>query len=197
MEKIADIDINYFYHKNIIKNISDRNNVRDIGKNKLNKFSNLDVDDRIELGKQINKIFGLDYRWTFDYCYTPEPVGLHNDYEPTVMNGIIIPLDWNIKQPYTLTFDKETHDGKVVYRNGNVIYKDSEQIIQYKTDATDNEISKYMPDSQQGIYNGLKLHNVFKWEVGKVFLFEANRWHTSSWFSGYKSFINGFGRCTS
>lgn len=196
MERIEDIDINFFYHQNIIKNISQRDNVRTIGKNGLNKFSNLDIDDRLELGEKINNIFGLDYRWTFDYCYTPDPVGLHNDFEKDVVNGIIIPLDWNIEQPYTLTFDRETRDGKILYKEGNAYYKDSGKLIEKTSDELDPEVIQYIPESRWHIYKGLKLHNVFKWEIGKVFLFEANRWHTSSWFYGYKSFINGFGRCT-
>lgn len=195
MERVCDIDINFYYHINRVKNINERNNVRETGANGLNKFSLFDKEETDELQKNINSIFNLNYRWSFNYCHTPDPVGLHNDYIENVKYGVIIPLDWNIEQPYTITFDRETDNGKILYKNGSAYYKETGKLIEKLSDSIDPKVAEYIPESRWHMYKGLNIHNVFEWKIGKVFLFETHRWHTSSWFYGYKSFINGFGEC--
>ena len=200
MEQLVDINIDLDYFNKQIKDIENKPSVRYRGKDNSNIFATLEDDNKKYLASYLNNLLDINYKWSFSYCYTREPVGIHNDYETRQRNmGIIIPLSWECKQPYTFSFDKETLDGKVVFKQGEMRYLETNNIIDYRTDYLDEFVKKVIPKNRQSMYNGLKVYNTYKWKLHTLFIFEAMRWHSSSWFlednkaGQYKAFINGFG----
>jgi hypothetical protein len=121
--------------------------------------------------------------------------------------GVIVPLDWNCKQPYTINYNRiESLPRKAIFRKGEMRYTDNDEIINYRDKKElDDEVAKYNPKGTQycNIYQDLKVHSVYKWEQGTAMVFDTKRWHSSSWFlsdsmlpdtsTEYKRAIIGFG----
>jgi len=132
--------------------------------------------------------------WNFEYFHSGEPVGLHSDDDIVpwddktsceVLQSIIIPLEWNCKQPYTLLYDKiNPVSRKIIFRKGEMRYSDNNEIVEYRKHWNfDDEVLKYNPKGTRYYkeYADLKLHEVYPWKINTAILFEASRWHSSSW----------------
>jgi organic radical activating enzyme len=166
-----------------------------------------------------NNIDGFsDYDWDFELFVSREPVGVHNDRnihkhaygkgsnERTVETrydvGAIIPLEWNCKQPYTITFDKVYPEDKVIYSkgrfgsiDGNPINLDlKEELL---IDKLDTETYWQSKPSWNKQLNGLQIHSLHKWSTDTIIIFETARLHSSSDFvlnqDSYKMSFNGLG----
>jgi hypothetical protein len=121
--------------------------------------------------------------------------------------GVIIPLEWNCKQPYTINYNRaEEFPRKVVFRKGEMRYIDTNEVINYRrAKQVDEEVAKYNPKGTEyyKLYQDLKVHSVYEWKLGTAMIFDTRRWHSSSWFlsdnmlpdtsSEYKRAIIGFG----
>ena len=183
-----------------------------------NYFINVPKD----INEQIGNYFSNDqqlgpFDWTFQYFHSGEPAGLHTDYtvvpwddkvECRVDVGVIIPLEWTCKQPYTINYNRqETVPRKLVYTKGEMRYTDNNEIVHYRdNEVLDEEVAKYNPKGTQyfRLYYDLKVHSVYEWKLGTAMVFDTKRWHSSSWFltadkldktmsSEYKRAIIGFG----
>ena len=95
---------------------------------------------------------------------------------------------------------------KMKYSKGEMRYQDTGEIFNYRTEGTlDEEVAKYNPKGTDywKIYQDLKVHSVYEWQVGTFMLFDTKRWHSSNWFLSkdnltnesqeYKRSIIGFG----
>lgn len=199
--------------------------IKNTGSKKLNKFCNVSPDTKTHLWNYLNHTLDFFYDWNFEFFQSGEPAGLHTDYlaipnewrpedEKGVISrdchlivGVIIPLEWNCKQPYTVNYDKVTDvPRKLIYRNGEMRYADNNEIYHYRDKwEYDNEVLKYNPKGSlyHREYADLKVHSVYEWKVGTMMVFDTTRWHSSSWFlstndivdnsNEYKRSIIGFG----
>lgn len=73
----------------------------------------------------------------------------------------------------------------MMYRKGEMRYRDNDEIFEYRTKwKYDEEVLKYNPADclYAKEYADLKVDSVYKWELGTLMLFDAARWHSSSWF---------------
>ncbi len=181
-------------------------NAKVSGRNDFNRFNNVSKETKKYLTDFWNKKFNLDYDWNWEYFHSGEPAGLHTDYlcfpnswKPNkdqithdcyIVLGIIIPLEWTCKQPYTINYDKVSQiPRKLKYKKKEMRYQDNDEIYEYRKDYLyDDEVLKYNPKGTQYYreYADLKLHSVYKWQVGTAMVFDTRRWHSSSWFLNEK-----------
>ena len=181
-------------------------NAKVSGRNDFNRFNNVSKETKKYLVDYWNKKFDLDYDWNWEYFHSGEPAGLHTDYlcfpnswKPNkdqithdcyIVLGIIIPLEWTCKQPYTINYDKVSQiPRKLKYKKKEMRYQDNDEIYEYRKDYLyDDEVLKYNPKGTEYYkeYADLKLHSVYKWQVGTAMIFDTRRWHSSSWFLNEK-----------
>lgn len=173
------------------------------GRNDFNRFNKTSTDTRKFLSQYWNQQLGLDYDWNWEYFHSGEPAGLHTDYlsfenswkpKPTniithdchVVLGVIIPLEWNSAQPYTVNYDRVAEQPrKLIYRRGEMRYMDTDEIVNYRSaNLYDPMVERFNPPHTQyhREYADLKFHSAFKWHVGRAMVFDTARWHSSSWF---------------
>ena len=177
-------------------------NAKVSGRNDFNRFNNVSKETKKYLADYWNKKFDLDYDWNWEYFHSGEPAGLHTDYlcfpnswkankdqithDCYIVLGIIIPLEWTCKQPYTINYDKVSQiPRKLKYKKKEMRYQDNDEIYEYRKDYLyDDEVLKYNPKGTEYYkeYADLKLHSVYKWQVGTAMVFDTRRWHSSSWF---------------
>jgi hypothetical protein len=172
------------------------------GRNNFNRFNNVSPDTKKWLRTYWNNQLGIDYDWNWEYFHSGEPAGLHTDYlsfpnswKPNkdkithdcfVVLGIIIPLEWNCKQPYTVNYDIVSDEPrKLMYRQGEMRYLDNNSVYDYRSHWDyDPEVLKYNPKETQyhKEYADLKFHSAYEWDLGICIVFDTRRWHSSSWF---------------
>lgn len=217
-----DLDLEYFNDQANIQLVSAKSKFT--GANNINLFCNIQSEHKNYLTDYLNKKIGIDFDWNFEYFKSSEPAGLHTDYEsfenswkPKEMGvtthdchlivGVIIPLEWNCKQPYTVNYNRRSNiPRKLIYRKGEMRYKDNDEIFPYRDLwKYDNEVLKYNPKETEYYreYADLKIYSVYEWKVGTMMVFDTARWHGSSWFlstnsvvtppTEYKKSIIGFG----
>lgn len=194
--------------------------VKIAGRNDFNKFKSVDDYAKDYLTKYWNDRFGFLYDWKWEYFHSGEPAGLHTDYtafpnvwkvrnddgsekrwqpddpensvthDCTIVLGIIIPLEWNCKQPYTVSYNRVSDvPRKLLYRKGEVRYTDTNEVYPYRDKwEFDEEVLKYNPKGTEYYkeYADLKVDSVFEWKVGDAVVFDTARWHSSSWFLNEK-----------
>lgn len=218
----TNLDISY--HNGLADSLLQSDKVKRSGMNNLNSFVSVPKDVKQSLSAYINNYLGAKFDWNFEYFKSGEPAGLHTDYvaipnswRPTSENvithdchiviGVIIPLEWNCKQPYTVNYNRvSTMPRKLIFRRGEMRYMDTDEVFEYRTAWDyDNEVMRYNPQNTQyhKEYADLKVHSVYEWKVGTMMVFETARWHSSSWFlstnkipdtlTEYKKSIIGFG----
>lgn len=210
-----DIDLDKWIEKfyKIYKDKSDDFKIS--GAFKGNTHYKFTLDDRISFAKDIPFIRDSKLQWFFEFFYATEPVGLHNDYLLTNMSngdiirdkiGILIPLEWNSKQPYTLFFDKFTEDSKLIFRKGEMRHHKTNEVYSYRhSDDIDKEIDFYQPigSKNRRQYIDLKIVDIFTYKKNYSYVFDTRQWHSGSWFidnltgepeeKKYKLIISGFG----
>lgn len=221
-----DLDIESYNEKSNILLTS--NKIKISGANGFNKFISVSSDDKIFLSKYINNKLVSNFEWNFEYFHSGEPAGLHTDYlsipnswkpkeagihthDVHIVIGVIIPLEWHCKQPYTVNYNKVSNvPRKLIYRNGEMRYMDNNEIFHYREGTEDQwvydlDVLNYNPKDTQyhREYAGLTVHSVYEWKKGTMMVFDAARWHSSSWFlttntlpqvsTEYKKSIIGFG----
>ena len=171
------------------------------GRNNFNRFNSVSTDTKKWLHTNWNNKLGIDYDWNWEYFHSGEPAGLHTDYtsfpnswrgkdvithDCYIVLGIIIPLEWNCTQPYTVNYDRVSDEPrKLMYRQGEMRYLDDNSVYDYRSDwYYDPEVLKYNPKETQyhKEYADLKFHSAYTWRIGTAMLFDTRRWHSSSWF---------------
>lgn len=215
-------DIDIEYHKLNFRNILEVGGGKITGANDLNRFCKLEPQEQRKfLSTYINNFIGKKLDWGWEYFHSGEPAGLHTDFERHYYNkpdcwegrngdithyneivlGIIIPLEWNSRQPYTVNYDRVAMEPrKLMYRQGEMRYKDTNEIIEYRGSPNwwewtyDNEVIKYNPIGcgYLGEYANLKVHSAYKWELGTMMIFDTARWHSSSWFLSTRSIPDSY-----
>jgi|TARA_R110000823_G_scaffold206819_1_gene337504 hypothetical protein len=208
-------ELNVDQHNTNAQALFKSNNIKYTGAKNFNYFIDVPNDVNKTLSNYFSDKLG-HFDWAFQYFHSGEPAGLHTDYtvvpwddkvECRVDVGVIVPLEWNCKQPYTINYNRvEEQPRKVVYRKGEMRYTDNDEIVEYRTDSIlDDEVLKYNPSGTEyyKLYYDLKVHSVYKWEQGTAMVFDTRRWHSSSWFltdnklpdvsTEYKRAIIGFG----
>lgn len=217
-----DLDIDLY--KEEARDLLGSDKVKYTGANGVNLFCKTSSETKEKLSIYLNDTIGLDFDWNFEYFRSSEPAGLHTDYvsfenswKPKEMNvithdchlvvGVIIPLEWNCKQPYTINYNKKSDvPRKLIYRKGEMRYVDNNEIVSYRDKwEYDPEVLKYNPEGTEYFreYADLKVHSAYKWTVSTMMVFDTSRWHSSSWFlttdkvinppQEYKQSIIGFG----
>jgi hypothetical protein len=217
-----DLDINGYDKESNQLLSSDK--VKYTGANGVNLFCKTPIETKQTLTAYLNNAIGIDFDWNFEYFKSSEPAGLHTDYtsfenswKPKEMNvithdchliiGVIIPLDWNCKQPYTINYDRiSTVPRKLIYRKGEMRYVDNDDVVDYRTSwEYDVDVLNYNPEGTEYYreYADLKIHSVYEWQKGTMMVFDTARWHSSSWFLStnkvikpaveFKKSIIGFG----
>ena len=217
-----DLDVDFYNDES--KKLLQSDNVKLTGFNNVNLFCNVLPETKKVLTDYLNEKVGMEFDWNFEYFKSSEPAGLHTDYEsfenswkPKEMGvithdchlivGVIIPLEWNCKQPYTINYDRiSTIPRKLIYRKGEMRYKDNNEIFNYRDKwEYDPEVLTYNPEGTEYYreYADLKIHSVYEWKKGTMMVFDTTRWHSSSWFLNtdkvvnppleYKKSIIGFG----
>ena len=189
------VNIDIEYHKNEFRNILAESKAKVTGLKGHNLFCSLSKEDKAVLQDYLVDLTGTFNDWNFDYFHSGEPAGLHTDYETVpwgdkvdchTVVGCIIPLEWNSKQPYTVNYNKVSDiPRKMMYRKGEMRYRDNDEIFEYRTKwEYDEEVLKYNPADclYAKEYADLKVDSVYTWELGTLMLFDAARWHSSSWF---------------
>jgi hypothetical protein len=193
------VDLNIEYYKNEAEVLLQSEKIKTTGRYNFNKFISLSKESGIELTKCFTNLLASDYDWHWEYFHSGQPVGLHTDYtvfsnvwntaanqECHVVVGIIIPLEWNSKQPYTVNYDKITDvPRKLKYVKGEMRYIDNYEVFNYRDKwEYDAESLVYNPKETENYkqFADLKIHSVYKWEIGKAMVFDPKRWHSSSWF---------------
>lgn len=218
------ISLDIDYHNQIADMLLQSPSVKTSGMNNLNSFVAVPKDIKQFLSTYINNHLGSTFDWNFEYFKSGEPAGLHTDYvaipnswrpknenvithDCHIVIGVIIPLEWNCKQPYTINYDRvSTVPRKLIYRRGEMRYMDNDDVFNYRTNWDyDNEVLLYNPINTQyhKEYADLKVHSVYEWTLGTMMVFDTARWHSSSWFlatdkipdsvTEYKKSIIGFG----
>lgn len=219
-----DIDLDVGKHSAESELMLQGDRVKTSGMNNLNRFISVPRDVKSQLAAYVNGKLGTTFDWNFEYFRSGEPAGLHTDYlsvpnswrpkeegmithDCHIVVGIIIPLDWNCKQPYTVSYDRvSTVPRKLMFKRGEMRYVDNDEIVPYRTKwEYDPEVMKYNPTNTQyhKEYADLKLHSVYEWKKGTMLVFDTARWHSSSWYlstdtipetsTEYKKSIIGFG----
>lgn len=217
----VDIDLPYYQEQS--KLLLDSADAKLTGSKNFNRFYKL-ADDKKDMFNYLNSILGFRYDWFFEYFHSGEPAGLHTDlnsipnvwrttetgettHNSYIVIGVIIPLEWNCKQPYTVNYDRIAYEPKkLLFRRGEMRYKDSNISIDYRKKWNyDDETLRYNPRGTEYYkeYADLKVYSAYEWKVGTMMIFDASRWHSSSWFLSddilpeiskeYKRAIIGFG----
>lgn len=179
------------------------NNVKTTGRNNFNRFCSVPGETKDTLVEYFSKIMEVKYDWNWEYFHSGEPAGLHTDYtsfpnswkpkedgiithDCHIVIGIIIPLEWNCKQPYTVNYNRTSDiPRKLKFRKGEMRYQDTDEIFPYRKDFVyDEDVLTYNPRGTEYYkeYADLKVHSVYKWEIGSAMIFDTRRWHSSSWF---------------
>ena len=209
------LDINYY--KELAREAFLSDKIKYTGKFNLNYFVDTPKDVNEHIGNYFSNTLGLGkFDWKFQYFHSGEPAGLHTDFTTVPWDdttdcrvdvGVIIPLEWNCKQPYTINYDRVEHKPrKAIYKDGNMKYTDNGEIINYRhTENLDEEVAKYNPKGTwyHRLYFDLKVESVYEWKLGTAMVFDTARWHSSSWYlsskelletsTEYKRAIIGFG----
>lgn len=217
-----DLDLDFFNKESNALLTSDK--VKETGANGVNLFCKTPPSTKKELTAYLNTKLQMEFDWNFEYFKSSEPAGLHTDYlsfenswKPKEMNvithdchlviGVIIPLEWNSKQPYTVSYDKRSVEPrKLIYRKGEMRYMDTNEVVEYRTEwKYDPEVLKYNPEGTEYYreYADLTVHSAYEWKLGTMLVFDTARWHSSSWFlssdrvvkpaTEFKKSIIGFG----
>jgi hypothetical protein len=210
-----DITLNVDQHKAKAQTFFKHGRIKYTGAKNFNYFIDLPTNENEILSKYFSDKLGY-FDWSFQYFHSGEPAGLHTDYtivpwdnevECRVDVGVIIPLEWNCKQPYTINYNRvEESPRKVIFRKGEMRYTDNDEVINYRDKKElDEEVAKYNPKGTEyyKLYQDLKVHSVYEWKLGTAMVFDTSRWHSSSWFltdnklpdasTEYKRAIIGFG----
>jgi hypothetical protein len=198
--------------------------VKTSGMRDFNQFISTPPSTKLFLSKYMNNILGTTFDWNFEYFRSGEPAGLHTDYlsvpnswrpkeegmithDCHIVIGVIIPLEWNCKQPYTVSYDRiATEPRKLKFKGGEMRYVDNDEIVPYRTKwEYDPDVMQYNPMKTEYYkeYADLKLHSVYEWKKGTMLVFNTARWHSSSWYlstnsipevsTEYKKSVIGFG----
>jgi hypothetical protein len=211
----------YNFNLNLNKFVDEYNLLNETAKPKIkgdkghNKFYKVSTNTKEELANYVTEAIGKKFDWGFDFFISGEPVGLHTDYTVVPWNdevscrvdvGVIIPIEWNCKQPYTLSYNKSAIKPVKVMFNGKELVDDNGNIIHYREKYEyDPKIFKYHPEGTPHLiqYADLKIDEVFEWTKGSMYVFDTKKWHSSSWFLStdhipdtsveHKFFIVGFG----
>ena len=214
--KSYDISLDIEYHINMAAKLFNTDTVKVTGAKGHNKFVNIKGDDKSKLQHLVDSIVGTQLDWNFDYFHSGEPAGLHTDNDTVpwdstvdcnVVAGVIIPLEWTCKQPYTVNYNKVSDvPRKMMYRRGEMRYTHNDEVYHYRDRwEYDLEVLKYNPAdcAYAKEYADLKVDSVYEWKIGTLLLFNAARWPSSSWFltdrmipevsTEYKRSIIGFG----
>ena len=107
-----DINLDVSYFKKLAQEAFQSDKIKYTGAYNLNYF----VDCSKEINTTIGNYFSNDlnlgrFDWSFQYFHSGEPAGLHTDFTTVPWDdetdcrvdvGVIIPLEWNCKQPYTV-----------------------------------------------------------------------------------------------
>lgn len=173
------------------------------GRNDLNTYIRVPDSTAELLNSLVKPLLKHDsYEWTWEYYRSGEPVGMHTDYksfdniwytdEPErnvechVVLGMLIPLSWDSKQPYTLFFNKFSElPKKLIFSKGYMRYQGSNDIYEYQKEFVyDPNVLPYIPkEAEYGNQTAdLVLANIYKWDIGTGYLFDTRQWHASSWF---------------
>jgi len=203
-------------------------NVKISGSLGHNRFVSVPADTKTYLSTYVNNYLNIKMDWNFEYFKSGEPAGLHTDYvslpntwrvidnnlithDCHIVMGVIIPLEWACKQPYTVNYDCVSKvPRKMIYRKGEMRYMDNDEVFKYRPDDMqdwwyDDEVLRYNPMHTQyhKEYACLKVHSVYEWKLDTMMVFDTARWHSSSWFlqtddlttvsHDYKQSIIGFG----
>ena len=196
------LDFDPLQYTNEAYAIYESNDAKVSGRNDFNKFNNVSKQTKKDLSTYWNNRFNLDYDWMWEYFHSGEPAGLHTDYlsfpnswKPNkdfithdcyLVLGIIIPLEWTCKQPYTINYNKVSNvPRKLKFSKGEMRYQDTGEIFEYRTNYEyDDNVLKYNPKGTEYYkeYADLKFHSAYKWEVGTAMVFDTRRWHSSSWY---------------
>jgi len=196
------LDFDPLQYTNEAYTIYESNDAKVSGRNDFNKFNNVSKQTKKDLSTYWNNKFNLDYDWMWEYFHSGEPAGLHTDYlsfpnswKPNkdfithdcyLVLGIIIPLEWTCKQPYTINYNKVSNvPRKLKFSKGEMRYQDTGEIFEYRTNYEyDDNVLKYNPKGTEYYkeYADLKFHSAYKWEVGTAMVFDTRRWHSSSWY---------------
>lgn len=208
------VDVNT--HLKTLITSSKEGSVKATGAKNYNLYYPIQDYAKKSLIQYMNATLGTKLDWNFEYFHSGEPVGLHTDYDTVpwgddvkchVLAGVIIPLEWTCKQPYTVFYDRVADEPrKLLYRFGEMRYKDTSDPIPYRNDwIYDDDVMKYNPRHtfHAKEYADLKIHSVYEWKIGTMCVFDTSRWHSSSWFLStnevpdvsveYKRSIVGFG----
>lgn len=210
-----DIDINLDIWKDKFTKIKKITSPKMSGVHKGNKHYKFLQEDRDILTEKMNNLFDTNLNWFFEFFYATEPVGLHNDYlqqywdeqsDTRDIAGILIPIEWNCKQPYTIFFDKFSEGNKLIFRKGEMRDYKTNDVVEYRpTGIVNEEIKKYHPigSSLHKQFADLKLKEVYAYKKNTAYVFDTRQWHSSSWFLDkltvepdrleYKLIITGFG----
>ena len=184
-------DLDIQYHKKEAMGRMVGSDIKRKGYLNLNKFSRVTED--IDVGIP-------QLKWTFDYFQSNVPVGLHTDYfvndeNYEVVAGIVIPLYWTCKQPYSITFDKFSNE-KLMFKNGAMRNSDNTTVINWQTHQYwDSALNLHFPKGvkyRKQMWD-LKVADVYKWKEGTAFVFNTKQWHTSSWFLESSTLPNRIG----
>lgn len=191
---IVNLNIDLEYHKNKFNKLI-KNAKKISGMKKHNRFVKLMKKDHDLFCKMIdNFAVNKGLNWYFEYMHSGEPVGLHSDDDVTYWTddvecvqteSVIIPLDWNCKQPYTICYDKiNPFPRKMIFRKGEMRYTDNGEVFKYRKEWNyDEEVLKYNPRGTVFYkeYADLKVHEVYPWKLNTAFFLDTKRWHSSSW----------------
>jgi len=197
------IDIDTKYWKKVFDNYKKEKAPKLTGKFNLNHFWQVTGEEKDYLNSIFIKLVPNVY-WYFETFESRAPVSLHNDknikyndeYDvyDLQMYGVIIPLYWTCKTPYTIFYDKYT-PRKLMYKNNEMRYVDTNEIYTYSQDYTyDEAVLSFNPKNTEYYkqYADLKIFDVYEWKVGTAYIFDAGQWHSSSWFLSSNK-INEFG----
>ena len=214
---VYDFNNNLDYHIQKSEKVLASSEVKTTGNKNLNLFFPIhSLEVRKDLESYLNSKINGNFNWKFEYFQSGEPAGLHTDYEIKPWSetsncrvdiGVIIPLAWNCKQPYTVMYDKVSDvPRKLTFRKNELRYKDNGEVFEYRDKwEYDDKVLEYNPRGTLYYreYADLKLHSSYEWKTGTMFVFDTRRWHSSSWFlssddlpdtiTEYKRSIIGFG----
>jgi hypothetical protein len=195
-----DVDIDIDYYKNQANDMLSKPTVKLTGLKHHNYFCSVPANEKEKLREFAISLLGKFYDWNFDYFHSGEPVGLHTDYDTIAWNdnidchvvvGIIIPLEWNCKQPYTINYNRVSEiPRKLMYRDDELRYRYNDEIFPYRSKwEYDDEVKKYNPTNTYYApeYADLKIDSVYEWKIGTAMVFDTARLHSSSWFLSTKN----------
>lgn len=198
---ITEIDTKW--HNQNAEKLLNSNSVKFTGANNINKFCKFPQDLKGDISSYLNNKLKMSFDWTAEYFQSSEPAGLHTDYTSTpnswkpkemgvithdchLIVGVIIPLNWNSKQPYTINYNRIADTPrKLIYRKGEMRYIDTGESVPYRDKWIYHPgVLEYNPEDTEYYreYADLEIHSAYKWEIGTMLVFDTRRWHSSSWF---------------